>query len=120
MRKVLLGLGGFAAFALIAMATASVGAAPSPQVIKMTVKKFEYSLKEIHVKKGVPVEIEITSLDRLHGFSLPDFNVRGDVFPKKVTKITFTPDKTGTFDYLCDIFCGSGHGEVNGKLIVEN
>jgi cytochrome c oxidase subunit II len=110
---------GTAAFVAIAAATATVGAAPAPQVIRMTVKKFEYSVKEIHAKKGVPVTIEITSEDRLHGFSIPDFGVRGDVKKGKTTKIAFTPDKTGTFDYLCDIFCGDGHGDVTGKLIVE-
>ena len=112
-------LSGVAAFVAIAAATATVGAAPAPQVVKMTVKKFEYSVKEIHAKKGVPLMIEITSEDRLHGFSIPDFGVRGDVNKGKVTKIAFTPDKAGTFEYLCDIFCGYGHGDVNGKLIVE-
>lgn len=108
---------GFAFFGIMA-ATALIGAAQTPHVIKMTVKKFEYSVKEITVKKGTPVVIEITSEDRLHGFSLPAFGVRGDVNPGQVTRISFTPDKVGVFEYLCDIFCGEGHEDVNGKLIV--
>ena len=118
-RRILIGLGGAVAFAAIAATVATVGAATAPQVVKMTVKEFEYSVTEIHAKKGVPLVIEITSEDRLHGFSIPDFKVRGDVNKGRTTKIAFTPDKAGTFEYLCDIFCGSGHGEVNGKLIVE-
>ena len=84
----------------------------------MTVKKFEYSVKEITVKKGTPVVIEITSEDRVHGFSLPAFGVRSDVIPGQVTRISFTPDKVGTFEYLCDIFCGEGHEDVTGRIIV--
>ena len=42
------------------------------QVIRMTAKKFEYSPNEITVKKGVPVVLEITSLDRDQGFKLRD------------------------------------------------
>jgi cytochrome c oxidase subunit II len=87
-------------------------------VIKVSVKKFEYSVKEITVKKGMPVVIELTSEDRLHGFSLPAFGVRGDVNQGEVTRIAFTPDKTGMFQYLCDIFCGDGHEDVTGTLIV--
>jgi cytochrome c oxidase subunit 2 len=29
-----------------------------------------------------------------------------------------TPDKTGTFTFLCDVFCGSGHEDMSGTLIV--
>jgi cytochrome c oxidase subunit II len=118
-RRIAIGLASAAAFAAIAAATATVGAAPEPQTFKLTVKKFEYSLKQITVKKGTPVVIEITSRDRQHGFSLPDFNVRADVNPGKIVRVAFTADKAGEFDYLCDIFCGDGHEDVNGKLIVE-
>lgn len=118
MRRVLVGLASVCALLTIVGAAAVVTMAQAPQVIKMTVKKFEYSVKEITVKKGVPVVIEVTSEDRLHGFSLPAFGQRGDVIPGQVTRITFTPDKTGTFEYLCDIFCGDGHEDVSGQIIV--
>lgn len=118
MRRFVIGLSGAAAFVAIVAATATVGAAPEPQVIKMSVKKFAFSMTEVKVKKGTPVVFELTTLDRAHGFSLPDFDVRGDVNPGGVTRISINPDKAGEFDYFCDIFCGDGHEEVTGKLIV--
>ena len=99
-------------------ATALTGAAQTPQLFQVSVKKFEYSVTEITVKKGTPVVIELTSQDRPHGFSLPAFGLRGDVNPGEVTRIAFTPDKAGTFQYLCDIFCGEGHEDVTGTLVV--
>ena len=45
-------------------------------------------------------------------------HLRADVMPGKTTSIDFTPDKAGTFIYLCDVFCGTGHEEMNGTLIV--
>ena len=119
MRRIAIGFMGASAVVAIAAATATLGAAPQPQTIKLSVKKFEYSMKEITVKKGTLVVIEITTEDRQHGFSLPDFNLRGDVNPGQVTRISFTPDKSGEFEYLCDFFCGDGHEDVSGKLIVE-
>src|SRR5438874_9197756 len=77
--------------------TALTGAAQTPQIIKVSVKKFEYNVKEITVRKGTPVVIELTSKDRQHGFSLPAFGVRGDANAGEVTRIAFTPDKTGSF-----------------------
>lgn len=94
-------------------------AAPREAVIGMTVKRFEFSKKVIVVKKGVPVVIEITSLDVPHGFAVPDFRARAEiVMPGKVTQVRFTPDKTGEFPFLCDIFCGDKHEELEGRLIV--
>src|SRR5215216_7819158 len=103
-----------AAVAVVAslLAGAPTPAAPAPRVIAVSVKKFEFSVKEIAVKKGEQVVIEVTSEDRIHGFSLPAFGVRADVVPGTVTRIAFTADKAGLFEYLCDVFCGDGHEDV--------
>ena len=42
----------------------------------------------------------------------------GVVMPGKPTFIRFTPDKTGEFLYVCDVFCGSGHESLEGSLFV--
>ena len=52
------------------------------------------------------------------GFNVPDFGVRGDIIPGKTTRLDLTPDKTGTFTFLCDIFCGDGHEGMSGTLVV--
>ncbi len=92
--------------------------AAGEQVIQIKAKRFEYMPNEITLKKGVPVVLELTSLDRLHGFNCPAFKIRGDIKPNQVTKISFTPDKVGTFEFHCDNFCGSGHEYMTGKFIV--
>jgi cytochrome c oxidase subunit 2 len=88
------------------------------QVIYLTAKKFEYSPSEVIVKKGEPVVIEIVSLDRKHGFTIPDLNVRSDVRPGAKNIVRFTPDKAGTFNFHCDLFCGAGHEDMAGTLVV--
>jgi cytochrome c oxidase subunit II len=88
-------------------------------VIKITAKKFEYSPSVIKLKKGVPVILEFTSLDRLHGFNCPDLKVRTDIPPNKVSRVRIVPDRTGTFAFQCDIFCGDGHEDMTGTIIVE-
>ena len=84
----------------------------------MTVKRFQYAPHEILLRNGVPAVLEITSLDVPHGFNLPDFHVRADVMPGRVTKLRFTPDRKGTFTFRCDVFCGTGHEELDGTLTV--
>jgi len=102
------------------VASTTMAIAADEAVIHITARKFEYSLRTLTLKKGVPVVIELTSLDRVHGFNLPDFGVRTDVIPGKVVRIRFTPDKAGEFVYFCDLFCGEGHELMSGAMTVKD
>ena len=93
---------------------------PAEKVIHITAKKFEFSPDSITLKKGEPVVFEISSADRKHGFSLRAFGIRSDVLPGKVSRIRFTPDKTGKFTFSCDVFCGEGHEEMTGTVVVTD
>ena len=121
MRPTILRLGAVAALsALLGFAGGYANSAAEEPVIRINAKKFEYDRPEITLKKGVPVVIELTSLDRVHGFNLPGFKTRADAIPGMVTRIRLVPDKAGTFEFFCDVFCGDGHEEMSGKIIVKN
>ncbi len=75
-------------------------------VIKITAKKFEYSPNSIKIKKGIPVILELTSLDRLHGFNCPKLGVRTNIEPGKVSRVRILAQKAGVYEFYCDIFCG--------------
>lgn len=106
------------AIAALAFASVAGAARPAAQVIHVTAKKFEFTPGEITVKKGEPVVIEIKSEDVKHGFSLPDFKVRASIEPGKTAAVRFTPDKAGRFTFACDVFCGDGHEDMSGTLVV--
>jgi cytochrome c oxidase subunit 2 len=86
--------------------------------VRIVAKRFTYTPSEITLKKGEPVVLELVSEDRVHGFKLPAFKIRTDVRPNEVTRVPLTPDKTGTFTFACDVFCGDGHDDMTGTLIV--
>jgi cytochrome c oxidase subunit 2 len=89
------------------------------RVIKIEARKFIYTPNEITIKQGEQIILELTALDFVHGFSLPDFNMRTDIMPGKVTTLALTPTEVGRFTFLCDNFCGDGHETMNGSIIVE-
>jgi len=103
---------------LIAGITAYVTANPKGPVVRLSVKRFEYSPNEIVLKKGVAVVIELESRDVVHGFNVPDLGVRTDVIPGKIARLQLTPQKSGRFTFHCDIFCGTGHEELVGTIVV--
>ena len=112
-------LGATAVVTLIFGVRVRSGAAAAEQVIHLTAKKFEYSPSEITVKKGQPVVIEIVSLDRKHGFTVPEMGIRADIKPNETARVHIVPPKAGTFTFHCDVFCGDGHEGMSGRIIVE-
>jgi cytochrome c oxidase subunit II len=103
---------------LAGTAAALAIAQPKPRVIKVIARKFVFVPAEIRVKKGESVVLQFTAPEVPMGFNLPDFSARADILPGKVSTLRLTPDKTGSFTFACDVFCGSGHEDMTGTLIV--
>jgi cytochrome c oxidase subunit II len=107
---------------LATVAAAAIGieamAQPQEKVIKILARRFTFTPSQITLQRGVPVVFELTTADVLMGFNLPDFGVRADILPEQTAKVRFVPDKAGTFTFLCDIFCGSGHETMSGTITV--
>jgi cytochrome c oxidase subunit 2 len=110
-----------AAAALVLFAAAgriAVRAQSTPRVIAITAQKFRYEPEQITLKLNEPVVFRLSSLDVVMGFSVPDFGVRGTIIPGQTTEVAMTPTKTGEFIFLCDVFCGSGHENMEGSFRV--
>lgn len=103
--------------ALLSLSSVAHGST-GPTIVKITAKKFEFTPSAITVKKGIPVILQLSSEDRTHGFSSPGLNLRADIAPGKPSEVKFTPEKAGEFNFFCDVFCGSGHDSMEGKITV--
>jgi cytochrome c oxidase subunit 2 len=93
-------------------------AQPAEKVVAITAQRFRYAPDRIVLKRGEPVVLELTSADVLMGFNLAAFGLRADMIPGVVTRVRFVPDKTGVFEFFCDVFCGSGHELMAGSIEV--
>jgi cytochrome c oxidase subunit 2 len=98
---------------------ASPDVAAQEKVIQVTAEKFKFTPAVIELKLGEPVVLELTTLDRKHGFQVPDLNVDENIEPGKVTRVRIVPAKAGSFPFHCDVFCGSGHEEMAGEIVVK-
>jgi cytochrome c oxidase subunit 2 len=103
---------------LVSLGPSHADEAEGGRVIKIVAQRFHYTPNEIDLKRGEPVTLEFTSLDFLHGFKVPALGVRVNLLPGRPTLVHITPDKTGRFVFLCDNFCGVGHEEMNGVIVV--
>jgi len=93
---------------------------PQPVEIKLTARRFEFDPHTITVQKGKPVRLLITSEDVEHGFAIDDFDVNAEVKAKRTKVVEFTPNRAGRFRFRCTVYCGDGHDEMSGELVVED
>jgi len=68
------------------------------------------------VPLGVPVKLNITSLDVNHSFYIPAFRIKVDAVNNLKTYAWFYPDKPGTYIIYCAEYCGEGHADMNAEL----
>ena len=89
----------------------------SKPLVKMEVTTQGYEPNVIRVKNGVPVELEIKnpldSSNCISTFMIPDFDINNVNLKTGITKLTFTPDKTGEYTFSC------GMQMFKGTIIVE-
>ncbi len=73
--------------------------------------------EELTVPVGQPVVLRMTSEDVLHSFFIPEYRVKEDVMPGRVTYIWFQPKAEGTTVATCTEFCGTAHGNMYTDVI---
>ena len=104
---------------LVIGAARQVAALSDDRIVPIVARRFVFLPNEIRLKRGEPVVFELTAPEVVMGFSIPAVKLRTDVIPGQVARLRLVPESEGSYDFLCDIFCGDGHEGMNGRLIVE-
>lgn len=80
---------------------------------------FYFKPNEIRVTQGEPVKIVLKSVEGMHNFVVDELNVSTEqIQANNTTEVTFTPEKSGTFEFYCGVGNHRAMG-MTGKLIVE-
>lgn len=74
---------------------------------------------EVRLPLNRPVKVLLRSKDVLHDFYIPQIRSKMDMVPGMVSYFWFTPTKTGKYEVLCAEYCGVGHYNMRGQMIVE-
>lgn len=80
---------------------------------------WQFEPAQIYIPVGSEVDFFITSKDVVHGFHIADKNVNLMAVYGGVGKTTVKFDKPGTYKILCHEYCGAGHQNMEGEVIVN-
>jgi cytochrome c oxidase subunit 2 len=85
----------------------------------ITARQWEFEPSTITVNKGDTVRLIITSTDVTHGIIIPQFGVNLVLDPGQTETVEFVADKIGKHPFYCNVYCGAGHSQMKGVLIVK-
>lgn len=72
----------------------------------------------LHVPLGKPVKLTMISQDVIHAFFVPAFRTQFMVVPGRYTQMWFTATQLGEYHLFCNMYCGTQHSEMGGKVVV--
>jgi len=75
-------------------------------------------INALHVPKGEPVKLIMTSQDVIHDFFVPAFRIKQDVLPGRYTTLWFEATETGDYHLFCAEYCGTEHSKMIGTVTV--
>lgn len=73
----------------------------------------------LKLKAGQTYTIWLSSKDVSHSIAISEQHLIFDVIPGHMQGVTITPKKPGTYLLYCTEYCGLGHQDMGGRLIIE-
>ena len=96
---------------------------PEPKVFEVVARRFAFEPATIEVTEGDSVRLLVRSADGPHGVEIKAFKVKKAVPRAKPgdspVTIEFVAATAGEYPVLCSEYCGKGHEEMTGTLVVR-
>ena len=94
-----------------------------PKVFEVVARRFAFEPATIEVVEGDRVRLLVRSADGPHGVEIKAFKVKKAVPRAKPgdspVTIEFVAGAAGEYPILCSEYCGKGHEEMTGSLVVR-
>jgi len=71
----------------------------------------------LYVRVGQVVELEIVSMDVVHGFFIPELGIHINAIPGHVNNYWLKADQPGQYRIMCANFCGTSHYSMIGQVV---
>jgi cytochrome c oxidase subunit 2 len=111
------------AYAAAGRAQQAPPAESEPKVFEVVARRFVFEPATIEVTEGDRVRLVVRSADGPHGVEIKAFKVKKAVPRAKPGDapiiIEFVAATAGEFPILCSEYCGNGHKDMTGTLVVK-
>jgi cytochrome c oxidase subunit 2 len=80
---------------------------------------WSFTPDEIRVPAGSEVTFRVASTDVIHGFFIENTQINAMIIPGQITEVTQEFSEPGEYLLICHEYCGIGHHNMWGRVIVE-
>ena len=74
---------------------------------------------ELHIPVATPIDLELTSVDVIHSFWVPELGPKMDLVPGTTNRLRLFARRAGSYDGQCAEFCGVEHAWMRIRVIVQ-
>ena len=101
---------------------------PNAMIVRVKAQQFTWTFEypdygivsdELHLPVDKQVLLKMESLDVIHSFWVPEFRVKQDVVPGRVTDYRITPSLIGSYKVRCSEMCGTSHSYMERPVVVS-
>ncbi len=101
---------------------------PNALVVQVTAHQWDWAFtypegfttNELHLPINRQVLLQMTSLDVIHSFWVPQFRVKQDILPGRTTELRITPTRLGNYTVYCNQLCGTSHAYMQRPVVVTS
>jgi cytochrome c oxidase subunit II len=105
---------------------------PAAMVVKVTGIQWSWSFEyppidgiavvsdELHIPVGHQVLLQMTSKDVIHSFWVPEFRVKQDLVPGRITELRISPSLEGNYKVRCAELCGTSHYNMEKPVVISS
>jgi cytochrome c oxidase subunit 2 len=76
------------------------------------------SSTDLYLPVNVQVDLQMTSVDVIHSFWVPEFRLQQDIVPGETVDLRLTPMLIGNYTVRCNELCGLRHAYMEGAVFV--
>lgn len=102
-----------------ASSSSVVSAASDARIIRVEASNWTFTPSIITAKVGEKVKLEFVGVSGNHGIGVLDLGIDVKADEGQTVTVDLPTDKAGTFPFRCNVFCGEGHREMTGAIVIE-
>lgn len=91
---------------------------PGRYQVSVIAQTFNFIPGEIRLPVGAEVEFYLTARDVIHGFQVENTTINVEVIPGEVSRFFYTFTEPGEYRVSCNQYCGIGHHNMLGRIVV--
>jgi len=102
---------------------------PNALVIKVKAQQFAWTFEypevgvfsdTLHLPVDRQILLKMESADVIHSLWIPEFRIKQDVVPGRITEYRVTPTLVGDYKVRCAELCGTSHSYMLAGVVVES